>query len=80
VWLRKERGGSGVGPYWWPEDGTVTEVADEGLAAELLAIPDGGYTKVDGPDPEPKPAAKPAAAKAAAPAAATPPKTPAAGK
>ena len=72
MWLRKARGESGVGEWYWPEDNSVVEVADEALAAELLAIPDGGYTKVDGP--EPKPAAKPAAAaKAAAPAAAAAP-------
>jgi hypothetical protein len=73
VFLRKAKGGSGVGEWHWPEDDSVVEVRDDGLAVALLAIPDGGYTKVDGPDPEPKPAAKPAAAKAAAPAAAAAP-------
>ena len=73
MWLRKARGGSGVGEYWWPADGSVTEVPDQ-LAAGLLAIPDGGYTKADGPDPEPekpKPAAAKAAPAPAAPAAKT---------
>jgi len=71
VWLKKAKGGSGVGEWHWPEDDSVVEVADEALAVELLAIPDGGYTKVDGPEPKAKPAA--AAAKAAAPAAAAAP-------
>lgn len=70
MWLRKEHGGSGVGQYWWPHDGSVVEVPEEQLAAALLGIPDGGYTVADGPDPEPKPAAKAPAAKAAPPAAA----------
>ena len=71
MWLKKERGGSGVGEWWWPEDGSVVDVADEALAAALLAIPDGGYTKADGPDPKPEPkAASPAPAKAAPAAAA----------
>ena len=71
MWLRKERGGSGIGPHHWPHDGAVTEVPDQ-LAGELLAIPGAGYSKADGPDPEPeKP--KPAAAKATpAPAPAAP--------
>lgn len=80
MWLRKDKGGSGVGEWHWPADGSVVEVRDEGLAVALLGIPDGGYTKVDGPDPEPKPAAKPAAAKAAPAAAAAPAKATPAGK
>ena len=82
TWLRKAQGGASIGPHHWPHDGAVAEVPDD-LAGELLAIPDGGYTKTDGPDPEPKPAAKPAASAAkAAPAAsaAAPAKTAAAGK
>ena len=72
VWLKKNQGGSGVGEWWWPEDGSVVDVRDEPLALALLAIPDGGYSKAD----EPKPAAKAPAAKAApAPAAAAPAKT-----
>ena len=79
MWLKKAQGGTGIGPHHWPHDGAVTEVPDH-LAGELLAIPGGGYSKADGPEPEPKPAAKPAAAAKAAPAAAAPAKTPAAGK
>jgi hypothetical protein len=63
VWLKKERGESGVGPHWWPADGAVIEVPDH-LAHDLLAIPDGGYSAAD---PPPKPAPK-AAAKTEAPA------------
>jgi len=71
VWLKKARGESGVGPHWWPGDGSVIEVPDQ-LAADLLAIPDGGYTKADPPKPEPKPvkaaASEPPKAEAAPPA------------
>lgn len=75
MWLRKERGESGIGPHHWPHDGAVIEVPDQ-LAGELLNIPGAGYSKADGPEPEPKAAAKPAAAAAkAAPAAAAPAKT-----
>lgn len=66
MWLKKIQGGSGVGEWWWPEDGSVIEVTDNTVALALLAIPDGGYSKAD----EPKPAAKAPAAKAAPPAAA----------
>lgn len=69
TWLRREKGGGGVGEWFWPEDGSVIEVPDEKIAAALLAIPDGGYTRAEEPKPAPK---APAAAKAApaAPAAA----------
>ena len=71
TWLRKDKGGSGVGEWWWPEDGAVVEVADERIAADLLAIPDGGYSKAEEPKPAPKaPAAAKAAPAAPAPAAA----------
>ena len=43
TWLRKERGGTQIGPYSWPEDGSVTEV-DEETARGLLAIPDSGFS------------------------------------
>lgn len=74
MWLRKERGESGVGPHWWPEDGSVIEVPDQ-LAADLMAVPDGGYSKAD---PPPKPAPK--AAKAEAPEASKPASAPPAAK
>jgi hypothetical protein len=65
AWLKKEKGGSGVGEWFWPEDGSVIEVTDERVAAELLAIPDGGYSKAE----EPKKAApKAEPAKTEAPA------------
>lgn len=67
MWLKKDKGGSGVGEWWWPEDGAVIEVTDPAVAAALLAIPDGGYTRADGPEPAP---AKAPAAKAAPAAAA----------
>lgn len=66
VHLRKEKGGTGIGPHFWDEDGAVVEVPD-GLAAELLAIPDGGFTRADPPKAKaaaPKPAAAVPAAKA----------------
>jgi hypothetical protein len=75
TWLRKERGESGIGPHWWPADGSVIEVPDH-LAADLLAIDPGEYSKAEAPKPEPKAAAKTAepakaedAPKPAAPAA-----------
>jgi hypothetical protein len=43
--LRKETGGSSIGGYEWPHDGSVTEVPDE-FGRELLAIPDGGFERV----------------------------------
>jgi hypothetical protein len=51
MWLRKEQGGSSIGPHEWPEDGSVTEVPDH-FGRTLLAIPDGGFTEVPAPDPE----------------------------
>jgi len=63
AWLKKEQGGSAVGEYAWDKDGDVTEVPD-GLAAELLAIPDGGYSRAE----EPKKAPKAEPAKSEAPA------------
>ncbi len=64
TWLKKEKGGTSVGPYAWDKDGDVTEVPDA-LAADLLAIPDGGYSRAE----EPKKPAPKAEAKAEAPAA-----------
>lgn len=58
MWLRKETGGTSIGPHEWPEDGSVTEVPDE-LGRSLMAIPDCGFEKVDGPAPEPDPAEVP---------------------
>lgn len=49
--LRKEQGGTSIGPYHWPEDGSVCEVPDE-LAADLLADPGWGYSRE--PDLEPE--------------------------
>lgn len=67
MFLKKLQGGTSIGPYSWPEDGSVCEVPDQ-MGSELLAL--GGYEKADAP----KPAAK-AAAKAEAPAAKVPAKT-----
>lgn len=50
MFVRKAKGGSSIGPYSWPEDGSVCEVPDE-LAADLLADPDWGYTKAGPPVP-----------------------------
>jgi hypothetical protein len=62
MWLRKSTGGTAIGPHEWPEDGSVTEVPDQ-LGRELLAIPEGGFEKVDEPEPvteitEPGPSAE----------------------
>ena len=51
MWLRKTQGGTTIGPYTWPADGSVTEVGDE-FGRTLLAIPEGGFEKVDGPGPD----------------------------
>jgi hypothetical protein len=39
VRIRKERGGSGIGPHWWPEDDPVCDVPEE-LARVLLGRPE----------------------------------------
>lgn len=52
VHLRKARAGSDSWGHSWPEDGAVTEV-DYDQALVLLAIPDGGFSVVDTPQPEP---------------------------
>lgn len=54
VHLRKARAGSDSWGHVWPEDGAVAEV-DYDQALILLAIPDGGFTVVDNPEPEPEP-------------------------
>lgn len=59
VRLRKEQGGSGIGPHWWPEEDPVCDVPEE-LARDLLAIPEWGYSRE--PDPEPEPEAPEGAA------------------
>lgn len=64
--LVKAQGGCSIGPYTWEKDGDAVEVDDK-IAADLLAIPGGGFSV-----PEPKPATKKAAAKAADPAPADP--------
>lgn len=48
VWLRKEKGGTSIGPHDWPEDGSACEVP-KGLAADLLRIPDGGFSVTEPP-------------------------------
>ncbi len=50
MFVRKARAGS-TATHAWPHDGAVVEVPDD-MGAELLAIPDGGFTEVregDGP-------------------------------
>ena len=49
MWLRKSTGGTSIGRWEWPEDGSVTEVDDE-FGRELLAIPEGGFEKVGEPE------------------------------
>ena len=69
MFLKKLQGGTSIGSYSWPEDGSVCEVPDH-LGAELLAL--GGFEKAEAPKPAAKAAAKaeaPAAEKTAAPAA-----------
>lgn len=48
VWLRKEKGGTSIGPHDWPEDGSACEVP-QSLAADLLRIPDGGFSVTEPP-------------------------------
>jgi hypothetical protein len=48
MWLRKEQGGSQIGPHMWEGDGDVTEVPDA-LGASLLAIRGAGFTAVEPP-------------------------------
>lgn len=52
VRIRKDKGGCGIGPYWWPEDDPVCDVPEE-LARDLLGRPpEEGYSRE--PDPEPE--------------------------
>lgn len=46
--VSKARAGSSSLGFTWDADGAVVEVPDE-VAAELVAIPDGGFTIVDAP-------------------------------
>ena len=49
MWLRKDQGGTQIGPYSWPEDGSVCEV--DGVTGQgLLAIADSGFTPVPAPE------------------------------
>jgi hypothetical protein len=56
--VRKAQAGGSSSGYQWPHDGAVVLV-DPDLVAELLAIPDGGFTVaeeervVEEPAPEP---------------------------
>lgn len=47
MWLRKLQGGTSIGPYSWPGDGSLCEVPDQ-IGSELIAL--GGYEKADVPD------------------------------
>lgn len=58
MWLKKLQGGTQIGPYSWPEDGSVCEVPDR-IGNELLAL--GGYEKAGEPKPAPKAPPKAAA-------------------
>lgn len=49
--VSKARAGSSSLGFTWDADGAVVEVPDE-VAAELVAIPDGGFTIVSAPDGE----------------------------
>lgn len=49
--VSKARAGSCSLGFTWDTDGAVIEVPDE-VAAELVAIPDGGYAVVSAPDAE----------------------------
>ena len=51
MFLRKHEGGTGIGPYSWPEDGSVCEVPDD-LGRDLLRL--GGYEETGEPEPAPK--------------------------
>lgn len=44
--LRRERAGSDSYGHVWPEDGSVVEVTEE-QGLDLLAIPDGGFSRVE---------------------------------
>ena len=50
--VRKARAGSDSHGNLWAKDGAVVEVPGE-VAAALLAIPDGGFSLVTEPEPEP---------------------------
>lgn len=60
MYLKKAQAGSAPG-YTWERDGQIIEVEDE-LAAQLLAIPYGGFSEAAPPtveeDPEETPATK----------------------
>ena len=53
VHLKKARAGSDSRGNVWPEDGAVIEV-DYDHALVLLAIPDGGFSVADKPEPAPE--------------------------
>jgi hypothetical protein len=69
VHIRKARAGSASTGYVWPEDGAIVPV-DDYHAAELLTIPDGGFSIAEGidvsTDDPGQAAAKPAAKRRAA--------------
>lgn len=44
--VKKQHAGADSYGHEWPADGAVVEVTDE-QAADLVAIPDGGFTVVD---------------------------------
>jgi hypothetical protein len=50
--VRKDRAGSTSYGYEWTADGQVVQVPDE-VAADLVAIPDGGFVIVEPPADEP---------------------------
>jgi hypothetical protein len=51
-YVRKDTAGSTSLGHTWPEDGAVVEMPHD-EAEELLAIPDGGFSLVDGSSEEP---------------------------
>ena len=65
--LRRKHGGTGVGPYSWPEDDSVCEVPDV-LGRDLLGLDPGEYSVAE-PDEDAEPAAKAKRASRSKPAA-----------
>lgn len=54
VRIRRNKGGCGIGPHWWPEGDPVCDVPEE-LARDLLANPEEGYSVEPDPEEEPGP-------------------------
>lgn len=56
--IRKEQGQSGVGQYWWAENGDVVEVHEPWLVEDLLRHPGFSDVSPTGHEDTPEPAAE----------------------